>query len=394
MFKLKFLSISYILLIICLFLYSYTQVDLNLTLSQLSFWQIIEKSFQHVGWFQRPLSATLFLVIVTVMTAYYGIFLWLAKENKLSGKQFWQIIIITSCVLLFSYNAFSYDLFNYMFDARIVTYHHENPYLHKALDYPQDPWITFMRWTHRSYPYGPTWLFLTVPLSFIGFQFFLPTLFLFKALASASFLGTVYVIGKIVKMVSPKNELFSTVFFALNPLVMIESLVSAHNDIVMIFLAIGSIYLLMNKKYFRTLLLLILSIGIKFATVFLLPILAIVWFKQKKSQTIVWNAIFLWIIAIMMGAVIVASIRTNFQPWYLLYVFPFAALLSRKDYILAPAIIGSFIILLEYVPYLYLGNWDTPVPVILHFLTIGAIVFSLIGVFVWNRWHLLTNKSA
>lgn len=382
MIKFKVIAISYLLFITFLFLYSYTQVDLNLTLSEWSVWQVIQKAFQQIGWFQRPLSTALYVVIILLLTIHYFLFLWLLRKNNISIKQFWLLIISSSILLLFSYNAFSYDLFNYMFDARIVTYHHQDPYMHKALDYPSDPWITFMRWTHRTYPYGPVWLGLTIPLSFIGMNFFLPTLFLFKALMVGSYLGTVYFIGKILEKISPSHKLLGMSVFALNPLVIIESLVSAHHDIVMMFFAVASIYFLMNKKYLFALLLLALSIGIKFATVLLLPIFIGVYIFEKNRKNISWDMIFLVCVIVMTISIGLASIRTNFQPWYLLFALPFVSLLVRF-YVFIPSIVLSLFSLLIYVPFLYLGNWNDPVPTIIFWLMLGSIIISMFFVIVW-----------
>ena len=44
-------TIGYLLTIVGLFFYSFTQVDLNLTLSEWSVWQVIQKYFQHIGYF-------------------------------------------------------------------------------------------------------------------------------------------------------------------------------------------------------------------------------------------------------------------------------------------------------------------------------------------------------
>lgn len=269
-----------------------------------------------------------------------------------------------------------------MFDARIFTLHHQNPYLHKALDYPQDPWINFMRWTHRTYPYGPLWLGLTIPISFLGMQVFLPTLFLFKALMVGSFVGTTYFIGKILEKISPNEKLFAMAFFALNPLVIIESLVSAHNDIVMIFLAVFSIYLLMNNNYYRSFLLLTLSIAVKFSTVFLIPINLVVFSLYKKKKKINWEVIFLLMSVLMVIPIFLVSVRTNFQPWYLLYILPFAAVVSKKHYIFIPCVIISLFALLQYLPFLYLGNWNPPVASILTMITASSIIFSLLIVLV------------
>src|SRR3989344_2200797 len=282
--NLKLLSTTYILIIIALFLYSFTQVDLNLTLSQFSLWQIAQKFFQHIGYFNRPLSASFYIIIVLLLFGLYTFFLYLASKNKISKKRVWFLTIISTVILSFSYNAFSYDLFNYMFDAKIITHYAQNPYLHKALDFSNDPMLNFMRWTHRTYPYGPSWLILTVPLSFIGFNFFLPTFFLYKFLSSLSFLGTAYFISKILKKISPKNELYGLTLFVFNPLIIIEVLVSSHNDLPMIFFAVLSLHLLINKKYFTSVLSLLFSIGIKFATFFLLPIFLYPLFTKNKNQ--------------------------------------------------------------------------------------------------------------
>src|SRR5579859_1218874 len=245
----KLVAILYLVVVFSLFLYSYTQVDLSLTLSRTSIYQSIEKFFQHIGFYQRPFSAILYGIILLLLFGFYLIFLRWANKKVLSRSYIWMLIIVTTLLVTFSYNAFSYDLFNYIFDAKIITHYHQNPWIHKALDYPGDPMLSFMRWTHRTYPYGPAWLVMTIPLSFIGFQFFLLTFFLFKVLMASCFLGSVYYLSKILQKIRREEEVFGMVLFALNPLVIIESLVSAHNDIAMIFFALVAFYFLINKKH-------------------------------------------------------------------------------------------------------------------------------------------------
>src|SRR3989344_7264882 len=149
--KIKLLGTFYVLTIIFLFLYSFTQVDLNLTLSQFSLWQITQKFFQQIGYFNRPLSTTFYILIIFLLFGFYFFFLSLASKNKIRKNKIWFLTIVSTIILSFSYNAFSYDLFNYMFDAKIITHYGQNPYLHKALDFSTDPMLNFMRWTHRTY---------------------------------------------------------------------------------------------------------------------------------------------------------------------------------------------------------------------------------------------------
>lgn len=357
-----------------LFLYSYTQVDLSLTLSGISIYQTIEKGFQYIGWFDRPLSTYLYIAVFAFLFILYFWTIKLVSDNKISRKAVWTVIFFVTGILFISYNAFSYDLFNYIFDAKIVTFYHQNPYLHKALDYPTDPMLSFMRWTHRTYPYGPGWLLLTVPLSFIGSNIFIVTFYLFKLLMAGFFLLTVYSIEKIGRVLKLSNVLLPVAVFALNPFVLSESLVSAHNDIVMMGLAMFGVYQLLEAKYLKGTIINVFSIGIKFATALILLAFFVLIGIKKKNYFIAVSVL------MMIAAVLLATIRTNFQPWYLLYVAPFAALLFNKIYIKIPYIILSIAAVVYYIPFLFTGNWNEPIPSILNYIMVISIILSVITV--------------
>lgn len=389
-FQEKLFYILYSIILFSLFLYSFTQIDLSLTFSRIDFLRNLVKSFQYIGYFNRPLSATLFIILMLLLTAFYLLFLKAAIQKKITKQFFWTLLFTTTMLLTISYNAFSYDLFNYIFDAKIITYYHQNPYEHKALDYPGDKMLSFMHWTHRTYPYGPVWLILTVPLSFLGFTLFLPTFFLFKILIGLSFFGSVYFIGKIMQKISPENELFALVFFGLNPLVLEELLISAHMDSVMIFFALWSLFLLFQKKYIRAFMLFAISVGIKYVTIFLLPVFILIVLQQKHKITISMEKLLFLAVGSLIAAIIALSFRTNFQPWYLMLLLSFAVFLSNKYYILLPSIIISSFALMTYVPYLYTGNWDPPIPEYLSLLYISSYGFSLVVVLFY---YFLTTQQ-
>ncbi len=115
--KLSFSGWFYLLSCIGLFFYSYTQVDLSLTLSRASLYQIVEKSFQYIGYFNRPLSTYLYIGLLVLLFGFYIRLLNLAAKEKIQRKTFWLLTILVTIVLTFSYNAFSYDIFNNIFDA-------------------------------------------------------------------------------------------------------------------------------------------------------------------------------------------------------------------------------------------------------------------------------------
>lgn len=342
------------LLLISLFLFSFTQVDLGLTLSRASYLTQVQQFFQHIGYFNRPLAA--FLYIAIIIGLFFCFFYLLKNYKRLSRRVVWSLVIMTTIILAFSYNAFSYDIFNYIFDAKIITGYGLNPYGHKALDFPTDPMLSFMHWTHREYPYGPAWLALTVPISYIGLQVFTLTFFLFKVLMALSFLGTVYFIEKIMRKIQPERATQAIIFFALNPFIFIESLVSGHNDIVMMFFCMMGIYLLAVKRFYWGILLILISAAIKYVTVLLIPLVFLLTIASNKKVKIEWDIVFQIFVFVLCFGIGAATLRTHFQPWYLLFIFPILSLLVEKKHYLYPSIILSIGALTMYVPYLYLGN--------------------------------------
>lgn len=382
--------------IIGLFFYSFTQVDLGLALTRFPQLFSIQRSFQQIGYFNRPLSSLLYVLILILLFTSYLLLLSLIRNNKINRKQFWKLIILTTALLTFSYNAFSHDLFNYIFDAKIFTLYGENPYMHKALDFPGDPMLSFMRWTHRTYPYGPVWLVVTIPLSYLGFQIFILTFFLFKILTSISYVASVYLVWKIAGKIDSKYALLSAGFFAFNPLILVEGLVSSHLDIFMVFMALISLYFIIHKRYLLTLVFLALSIGIKFATVFLLPVFLAVLVLQYMKEKVPWNTVFLASLTCLGLSVLAASQKSgNFQPWYLLVLLPFSALLVRNKYIFWATSVMSFGTLFTYVPYLYLGHWDKPVPDLLNklYIIVAIILISIVFFGLFRNSKIKNQRS-
>lgn len=393
--------------ILSLFFYSFAQVDLNLTLIRHPFFNHIIKSFQTVGYFQRPLSTYLYLLLLFLLFILYFSFLSLAKKGEFSRREFWVIIIVSSIILLFSYPAFSYDIFNYMFDAKTIVFYHSNPWVYKPLYFVGDPWLHFMHWTHRPSVYPPVWIGLSLPFYFLGFNFFLPILINFKILMAAGFLGSIFVLEKLLKEAKETNIVLGLVFYSFSPLMLIENLVSGHNDIVMMFFILLSFLLALQKRKLLSIVFFLFSVLIKYVTVILFPtFLLIVPFRvipnlfqdrynkvlsskslneiqqrvQHDTQIIYRLCLILVFIAF---CVIIAKIEI--QPWYLVWLMPFIVLSRWK--VLWPVVIGfSLGLLLRYVPFLYFGDWNKPVPTFEFWLTIVPLLFSSLFILKNKLW--------
>ncbi len=378
--KFQILLVGYIIASVFLFFYSYTQVDLSLTLSSSGFLQTIQKAFQYIGFYARPLSTTLYSLIVVFWFGLYAWSLRLAARGKLTIPDVWKIVGLVTLLLVFSYPAFSYDLFNYVFTAKTVLVYHKNPYEIIPLQFAGiDPLVSIMRWTHLPSAYTPLWIALTLPAYLLGFGKFLLIVWNLKILVAFFYLLAIKGVSKVLERVEPKHAVLGTAIFALNPLVIIESLVSAHNDIAMMAMAVWAIVLLLGKKHVTSWVLLSLSVAIKLMTVTLVPIFIGV------KHLVDWRK---WsLIVLGIGFLIVLS-RREPLPWYWVWFMPFIAFYPSKRWLVNFAGWYSFALLLRYAPYLYYGNWNAPVPILKWWVTLVPVGISLLllGLGKVNAW--------
>ncbi|MFH0749573.1 MAG: glycosyltransferase family 87 protein [Candidatus Gottesmanbacteria bacterium] len=375
----RILAICYGLASVLLFVYSYTQVDLGLTLTSVSIWQSIQKWFQHIGYFNRPLSTGIYLGILAVFFSLYIVTIIAIHKKRLTSKDLWLIIGTVVVGTVLSYPAFSYDLFNHMFTAKTVLIYHKNPYEVIPLQFAGvDPWLAFMHWTHVRSIYSPLWILATLPPYFFGFGYLLLIMWNFKVLLAASYILAVWAIGKILELDRSEKRLFGMAVFALNPLVIIESLVSAHNDILMMALAVLAIYLFSKKGKIASLFVLSLSIATKLMTICLLPVWLLGWKR--------WMAF----LAMCVGLFAFLTQR-EIMSWYFLWILPFVALLP--DIQILTVISGgvSLGLLLRYAPFLYYGHWNDPVPAMKLWTTYVPIAVSIVLSLIL---YLLKRKKA
>lgn len=370
-------------------IYSFTQVDLALTQVGVGTLPQIQRSLQYIGYFMRPVSTGIFISILLLLFITYLFSLWGVAKEKITRRSLYVVITISAFVLSFSYSALSYDIYNYIFDAKIVTVYQENPYTKKALDYPEDPMLSFMHWTHRTYPYGPTWLVATIPLSYAGMGNLIPTFLLFRIFSAIVFIGLAYVVEQIAIYSKRKKPLFYLATFALNPLVLIELLLSSHNDNLMLFFGAAALLMYLERKYILSGVALLISVGVKFATLVALPAFILYKLIVRKKEN--YDLLFAILTIFLMLATIAATIRTNFQPWYLLYPLLPAVFLSRRVIVIVPIVLLSFFALLEYAPYLYTGNWDPPIPLFLTIIMEVGILLSILLILILKLFKVRTE---
>lgn len=363
----------------CLFLllfsvYTYSQIDLNLTLSGNPFYQLFQNKLIYLGYYNRPLSALIYILLIIISFIFYFLFIKASEVKNFHFKKiFIPLIIINIIFALVSYPAFSHDFFNYLFDARIAAWYHLNPYFYKALDFPDDLWIRFMHWTHRTYPYGPVWLLITLPFSFLGFGKFVITVVLFKIMFSLSYLANSYLVWLISGNINKEYQNKAAIMYAFNPLIIIESLVSPHNESLMLsFLLLSFYFILVKKSKASALIWLIFSAGVKFVTAVLFPLYLIK--KIFHNNKLFLQSAFV-LLLVPLGLEI---FYREAYPWYFIPLVGVGALIHSTFYykIIVSVSLGA---LLRYSFFLYYGEYNQSDYLLMDLLLITPLIFAILS---------------
>jgi hypothetical protein len=195
-------------------------------------------------------------------------------------------------ILALAYPIGAADVFDYMLGGRILAHYRVNPYTHSGADFmPGDPFAPYAPYyRHPSY-YGPLWALLAAGTNLLaGAGNLLANLWAFKALALIFYLADVGLIYLIVRELRPDQALDAALLFAWNPLVLFETAVNAHNDVVMMAFVLLAVYLFQRQRYHGMIAAVVASVMIKVASAFLLPVfvLAALWALPNRQRRIVF----------------------------------------------------------------------------------------------------------
>lgn len=353
----KKLVSSYFIFLIILTLFSYLFIDKNFTDLQLLYTGFSVKN--------REITALIYFVFLSISFIYYVTFLILAKKKKLSLHYIKLLIGGSVAFLFFAYPAMlSYDIFNYVLTDKVLYLYHENPYVVMPIEISNEPFLIFTRAANKIALYGPTWLMLA------GIPYFLFSFYTLAFLYGMKLLVIIFYLFLVVLIWKLSKNVFSVVFFALNPLVLYESVISGHNDVVMMAFCLYSFYSLQEKKVFKSFFSYIVGVCIKYSVVALFPIWIWLLVLTVKNKKIDWNKVYVFSSLVLLMVFLASPIREEMYPWYAIWFLPFIALLVYRKWIIFISVIFSFGLMLRYIPFLYTGNYMGLTPVIREILTI------------------------
>ncbi len=411
--KLLWLFIIYFVLLVIYTIFSYALTAPNLILSSNEvFWRFQTWMWQ-TFFNDRELLTYIYLAIITLIFLIYFMTLTLIKNMKTVGRNsyfsswfIFGVILLMAFPLLFSNNALSYDVFNYIFNAKMVLIYHADPHVKVALDFAFDDWTRFMHNTHTPAPYGYGWTVLSLIPYTLGLGKFLLTWTVFRLFGFISFILLFFTYQWFNHKKNRSWSFNSYFLIFLNPLLLIEVISNSHNDLWMMVPAIISLTLVANShrqkttltwlKIILSIFLLGFSISTKFATILLLP----VWIGLMLNQSLQLKTSFVnfrnnWplLSSLAMFLPLCLNRSQQFHPWYLIWSLVWIPLFS--DHKLAKfwqqgLIVLSISSLYRYLPYLWLGEYNPEV--LWQQKLITWLPFT--GFLAWSLLRTLINRPA
>lgn len=363
-----------IALIFCIFSFGF--IDPNLHLSTHPVYLALARPIMFFVYKQSYQAAFLYIGIVVGLFALYWKALEVARAKQMIylGLGF----IVAGVLLFLSYPALSYDIYNYILTAKVAFYYHENPYVVMPIEFIGEPMLAYTRAANKLALYGPVWIASTYIPYIISGNYIPLAIYAFKMLAIVGYIGIIYIIAR------KTRRLEQVVFFALNPLVIIETFTSGHNDAFMMFLALFGVILMQKKaivSYASGLVLLFSSIFVKGATVVIVPVML---FLRRYSVDVQIR----WIAALLFGIFLLSPIREEMYPWYAIWWLAILAFvpIQKNSWVHTASFWLSLSLMLRYVPWMATREYGGYVPLIRFLITIIPVCIYML-VFVFLRFR-------
>lgn len=323
------------------------------------------------------ISQTYLLLIIALFCLFFNL---VRRQQFANFKNFALSLAICCLPLICSFNALSFDVFNYLFNAKMVAVYQADPHQQTALNFTDDDWTRFMHNTNTPAPYGYGWTAISlIPYYLAGGKFTL-SWFGVRIFNIILLSLTLLLMSKYQKKLNDKNDWQALALFFFNPLVLIEVLTNMHNDLWMMLPALWSILLItvntqtnLEKKsspytvkninqILGSAVLLLLSSTIKYATLILIPLwiaIFVLRFKTKISDLLKkWQAYIFDAAAVLMFLPLLTTRSQFFHPWYLLWSLIFIPFVKNKT-VRTSLLILSFSSLVRYVPVLQEGGFGS-----------------------------------
>ncbi len=242
---------------------------------------------------------TLLFAFITILafSAYIAAF-----HAKMTVKKIVVYAVIFQCIMLFSYPSLATDIFSYIMSDRVATVYHQNVWLTKPQEFSFDLFSRLADWQYQPRVYGQVNQFFYNFVSVGGKNDLLLTVFLYKSLVFIFSLGTMVLVYKLAKRFFSGSEGIALLTIFWNPLFVLEIIGSGHNDMLMVFFTLLSIYFFKDKRWLLAGIAIGAAVQVKIIVILLFGFLAFDLLIKKKfsafsvlfASFVIFNALMFW----------------------------------------------------------------------------------------------------
>ena len=237
----------------------------------------------------KIISTVCYIFLFILLTFFYII---IYKTNMFKDiKSLLKYNVIIGIIFMIMLPWTSSDIFYYMGVGELDARYNQNPYYTTTRDYYEqnieniDDEIlkkgSENYWGNTTVVYGPTAQTFFKICSSISMKNATLALFVFKLVNLIIHIVNTYIIYKLSKRMK-----FS-ILYGLNPFILVEAIGNVHNDIIILFFVLLSIYFLLKRKsLILSIIFLVLATGIKYFTILLLPIVILYHYREEKRLII------------------------------------------------------------------------------------------------------------
>jgi hypothetical protein len=259
-------------------------------------------------------NSYLFIILISALLLLFYLYLQGFKaisKNNISTKTIIKIAIIFNLSLLFITPITSNDLYTYIYRSRIISVHHENPYIQPYNNLTHDKLYNTLNndWSKNTNVYGPLFTMTGATITFIAKNSLFVSIFLFKFLFIILNIANIFLIKKISKS---KKAVF---LYAWNPFIIFEFAINGHNDVMQIFFILLGFTFFYQKNTIATFLkgtfFLSLSVFIKYISILLLPLYSIFVFHKLPAKNKYYFLFFSILLFLFLGVLLFLPFWSN-----------------------------------------------------------------------------------
>ena len=214
--------------------------------------------------------------------------------NRLSGRSALVAVIgagiLFSLILVWVYPVGATDIYDYIFRARLWALYDYNPLTVTPLQVNHDPWFPYVVWVWFTSPYGPFWADISVVINRLAGNSLLANLLLFKLLAVLSVAAVSILLFDLLRERGEGEALSGVLLIAWNPLLLFETAVNGHNDMLMMALLVAALWLYRRQLHWAALVLGTLAALVKLAALAALPVLLVAGASRIPAQRLTQRA--------------------------------------------------------------------------------------------------------